>query len=90
MGQVELTRPCPHCGNSIWAGATVCGHCHLSVTPLPTNIQLGAAVASEHVKQTAREVGDVLKPRSCALLLLVGTGALIGAAHFIERIAAGG
>ena len=89
MGQVQLTRPCPHCGKSIWAGATVCDHCRLSVTPLPTNIQLGAAVASEHVKQTAKEVRDVLKPRSCALLLLVGTAVLIGAAHFIEGISAG-
>lgn len=36
--ETEETRPCPHCGEQISRGATVCLHCERDLTPVMTPV----------------------------------------------------
>jgi len=46
--EVELTRPCPHCGEQISRGATVCIHCEREITPLLSYGEFARRFGSPH------------------------------------------
>ncbi len=46
--EVESTRPCPHCGESISRGATVCIHCEAPIAPLLSYGEFARRFGSPH------------------------------------------
>jgi predicted RNA-binding Zn-ribbon protein involved in translation (DUF1610 family) len=46
--EVEPTRPCPHCGEQISRGATVCMHCEREITPLLSYGEFARRFGSPH------------------------------------------
>lgn len=46
--EVEPTRPCPHCTESISRGATVCIHCEQEITPLLSYGEFARRFGSPH------------------------------------------
>jgi hypothetical protein len=46
--EVESTRPCPHCGEPISRGATVCLHCEREIAPLLSYGEFARRFGSPH------------------------------------------